>query len=161
MKVGCPLRAGTVEVAREYGLPIVVPSEGAAELKCCTQKLVQVRRGDHVKHQQDLYWGAAAWVTSWARRTYVEGVFGNLKNPSTENIQRGFLRMVGMPMVTLSLTAAAVSYNIREYNNWLDRTAQTSDHPLAQETQWVHGHTMLTAVQAAELDRRWEPAIAA
>lgn len=55
-------------------------------------------------HQQD-YWGSDVWETSWARRTYVEGAFGNLKNHHTGNIKRGFMTAHGIPLVSLALTA--------------------------------------------------------
>jgi hypothetical protein len=41
------------------------------------------------KHQQPHYWGSAEWQKSYGLRTYVEGLFGSLKNPDTERVSRG------------------------------------------------------------------------
>lgn len=153
-KVGCPLREDTVENARKYRLPIITnpPAEPG---KPCTQKLVLVPPSELVKYVQDDYWGSDDWYLSYGRRSYVEGVFGNLKNPNTENIHRGFIQMVGITNVTLAMAAAAVSYNIREYNNWLERTGQESDLPLARETEWQHGFSMHNGEEREAIDREW------
>lgn len=150
-KVGCPFVQDSVASARELGQPTVVPPE--APTKFCEQETVQIEAGKQMKYAQEEYWGSSAWETSWNRRTYVEGVYGNLKNPNTENIHRGFFQFVGMPLVTLALTGAVVSYNIREYNSWHERTgAGDPDHPLLKQTDWVHGFEMRTQEQAKAID---------
>lgn len=150
-KVGCPFVEGSVEAARDEGQPIVTPPE--TKTAFCKQTTVQIPPGKHMKYAQDEYWGDGRWEASWDRRTYVEGVYGNLKNPNTENIHRGFFQFIGLPMVTLAMTAAMVSYNIRELNNWHQRTGLgDSEHPLLATTEWVNGFTMLTRQQADEID---------
>ncbi len=87
--------------------------------------------------------------TSWARRTYVEGAFGNLKNHHTGNIKRGFMTAHGIPLVSLALTAAVVAHNMRELESWC-RAARKHDpknpllalyesHPLHQESEHIYG----------------------
>jgi hypothetical protein len=44
------------------------------------------------KVRQELYWGSRKWIKSFARRTHVEGTFGNLKNRDCENLRRGWRR---------------------------------------------------------------------
>jgi hypothetical protein len=150
-KVGCPFIEGTVEVARESGQPIVVPPE--AKTPFCKQTTVQIPPGRHMKYAQEEYWGDGRWEPSWDRRTYVEGVYGNLKNPNTENIHRGFFQFTGLPMVTLAMAAAVASYNVRELNNWRERTGLgDAEHPLLTSTEWVNGFTMLTSQQADAID---------
>jgi hypothetical protein len=70
-----------------------------------------------------------------------------------------------MPLVTLSLTAAAVSYNLRELETWYQRASQGdtlnpllplyAEHPLHQRTRWQDGFSMLTPEQAGTLDDMW------
>jgi hypothetical protein len=56
-------------------------------------------------------------------------------------------------MVTLAISAAVVSYNIRELNNWHERTGNGDPtHPLLSSTTWVHGFAMLTQEQADAID---------
>ena len=150
-KVGCPWIQDSVPAARDNGYPVVTPPE--AKTAFCTQQTVQVNPGKHMKYAQEHYWGGQDWEDSWNRRTYVEGVYGNLKNPNTENIHRGFFQITGLPLVTLALTAAVVSYNIRELGNWHERTGGADpEHPLIKTSSWTHGFEMLTSEQAAALD---------
>lgn len=149
--VGCPLRDGSVQVARSLGMPIVEPPDEPTDF--CRKQVVQIPPGTHMKYGQEEYWGDEAWQRSWNRRSYVEAVFGNLKNPNTENIHRGFFQVVGLPMVTLAITAAVVSYNVRELNNWHQRTGNGDPtHPLLGSTPWVDGFVMLTREEATALD---------
>jgi hypothetical protein len=160
-KVGCKLADGTLETAFLKGLPIVNAPDQPHRF---CQGSVLMQSGAHMKRAQEHYWGSESWLISWNRRTYIEGVFGRIKNPATENIHRGFLQLTGRPLVTLALTAVTVSYNIRELNDWRDRaTGSTNErtvalletlaaHPLCQTTEHVHGHVMLTKEQADQLD---------
>ncbi|MGY1669758.1 hypothetical protein [Geodermatophilus sp. SYSU D00710] len=161
--VGCPRIEGSVEVARANGLPIITPPE--SELKFCSGKPVTIEAGPHMKYQQEQYWGSPEWLLSWNRRTYVEGVFGNMKNYATGNIHRGYMQFTGRALVTLGLTAAVVAYNLRELENWHARASKHcpdnpllrvyEQHPLHRPTNWVHGFTMFTAEQRAQWERKW------
>jgi hypothetical protein len=161
--VGCPRVAGSVETALASNLPIVIPPQ--TELPWCKDDTATLGAGPHMKYQQQEYWGLGDWLISWNRRTYVEGCFGNIKNHHTGNVHRGFTCFTGMPLITLTMTAAAVSYNLRELDTWHDRASEGSPdnpllaiyaaHPLYQRTRWQHGFTMLTSDQATALDQQW------
>lgn len=160
-KVGCKLADGTLETAFLRGLPIVNAPDQPHRF---CQGSVLMQSGAHMKHAQEHYWGSESWLTSWNRRTYIEGVFGRIKNPATENIHRGFLQLTGRPLVTLALTAVTVSYNIRELNDFRARATSSTNprtaalldnlaaHPLCRTTEHVHGHVMLSKEQADQLD---------
>ncbi|MCW2701382.1 MAG: hypothetical protein JWQ45_2917 [Blastococcus sp.] len=161
--VGCPRIEGSVEVARANGLPIITPPD--MELKFCSGKPVSIEAGPHMKYQQEQYWGSPEWLLSWNRRTYVEGVFGNMKNYATGNIHRGYMQFTGRALVTLGLTAAVVAYNLRELENWHARASKHcpdnpllrvyEQHPLHQPTKSGHGFTMLTQSQRAQWEHDW------
>jgi hypothetical protein len=118
-----------------------------------------------MKYHQEEDWGSSAWLRSWNRRAYVEGVFGNMKNFATGNIHRGYMQFTGRALVTLGLTAAVVAYNLRELENWHARAnqhcpdkpliAEYAKHPLRWRTPWVNGFSMLNAVQRAQWERDW------
>ncbi|WP_121254826.1 transposase [Nocardioides ferulae] len=115
--VGCPLRPGTVGLARQAGAP-VVPHPPEAEVaqdlpRCCTQQTIQIESGTPMKYLQEEYWGSKEWGLVYALRSAVEAVFGNIKNRGTEDVRRGFVQVVGLPLVTLAVAAAAACYNIR------------------------------------------------
>ncbi|MCM3516248.1 hypothetical protein [Nocardioides sp. P86] len=129
--VGCPLRAGTMEVARELGLPTVpeAPTEEDAP-RCCTQSTIQIEADDAMKYFQEKYWGGKEWTQLYALRSAVEGVFGNLKNYGTEGVRRGFYQTDGIHMFTLAVTAAAACYNIRTLEKFFREQGQRLAHPL-------------------------------
>ncbi|HUX04025.1 MAG TPA: hypothetical protein VMV53_03860 [Acidimicrobiales bacterium] len=87
--------------------------------------------------QPDPY-GSLRWINSFSRRSAIEGIFGNLRNPSTQNIKRGFCRVVGLVKTSLMLTFEAVAANIRLVRKWAKRTDLTTE-PLAVEFPPDHG----------------------
>lgn len=176
-KVGCPRRAGTVEIAIGNDLPIVEPP--ATSTPWCEARTAQVPAIKQMKYQQEHYWGSRSWRRSWSRRTYVEGRFGTMKNHRTGNIHRGFMQFSGQPLVTLAVTATVVADNLRELENWFDRASVLHDadywaalrkgekeratatrgrlaeyavHPLHQTTPHQYGFTMLSVEQQEALD---------
>jgi hypothetical protein len=162
-KIGCPLVEGTVAVAQQLGMPTVARPPARPHLPtCCTQRTFMIRTtppveddpartrraklqlGQTMKHAQDEYWGSHRWLTSWNRRTYVEGAFGNLKNPNTENVSRGVFRFTGLPLVTLSVAAAVTASNVRQLRNWHQRTGNgTPGHPLLQPEPTFRGFALV------------------
>jgi hypothetical protein len=153
-KVGCPLRPGTVEVALQLGLPIIehppTTADGEPLPDCCTQGTVLVRPPEQIlKTIQPFYWGSRKWRRHYRRRTYVEGSYGNRKNPSTENMRRGMFRSVGVTWANLVIAMAAASYNTRMIRNWHDRTGLQADHPLLAPDDPDYGFMYLTPDEAA------------
>lgn len=130
--VGCPLREGTVDIAIEGNLPVITkpPARDTAPT-CCTQTTVELKEDGQRKLWQREYWGSKRWTISNNRRTYVEGMFGNMKNPSTENLSRGTFRITGLARVTLLVGLLAVATNIRLHRNWaLDHGDPDDPNPL-------------------------------
>lgn len=167
-KLGCAKVDASVTVAHGKGKPVVRPSDKVTSSSAfCGSKPSVVQNPAHpvMKYQQEEYYGLGVWNVSWNRRTYVEGVFGNLKNQSTRTIKRGFTRFIGEPLITLALTAQAVDYNLKELEDWCIRSQAhlpnhqpTQDflgHPLhTARTEHEFGFMMLTAEQQADVDRR-------
>lgn len=169
--VGCRHVDGSVEIAIANGLPVLDPDSHHA--RWCTQKTVLIPAGPHVKYQQEEYWGSPNWDISYNRRTFIEGLFGALKSHHTGNIRRGFMCMTGRAMVTITMAAAIVNYNLRELENWYERATEAekadptmthhdlldlyAEHPLHQQTEYQYGHTMLTAETQAILDEACAP----
>jgi hypothetical protein len=155
-KVGCPLRDGTVEIARQAGLPIISdPLEAATAPACCTNTsgVVAVRVEELRKHDQPHYWGTDPWKKAYDRRTYVEGLFGSIKNADTEGATRGFTKYRGLPMMSIGLTLVAAAANIRHQRKYYHDRPDAPDHPLLTPDPDDHGWTQLTADEAAVLDR--------
>jgi hypothetical protein len=181
-QVGCPNLEGSTETAISNGLPIVDPP--ATKTAWCDFDTATIKAIPEMKYQQEHIWGSHKWRVSYSRRTYVEGCFGNLKNPRTGNLHRGFMQYEGQALVTLTIAAAVVAYNLRELETWYLRasklnegeyweTLRTGDkargtqtkarlaayaaHPLHQKTIHQFGFVMLTANQQAEMDAEHTP----
>lgn len=161
--VGCSHLPDSVATARLNGQPVLNADDHDAE-QCLGE--LWVEPGQHMKYQQEQYWGSRKWLDSWNRRTYVEAVFGNLKNYSTGNIHRGYMQFTGKALMTFGLTAAVVAYNLRELENWHERASTHCpdnpllevyrQHPLHRKTKWVHGFSMMTEQQRARFEQDWQ-----
>ncbi len=142
----CPGKAGKVKCAlcplsADYGddRPVVQgPGPLATALKCCRQATVVIPGPALSKLRQRDDWGSPQWIESFARRTHIEGIFGNLRNQSTQNIKRGFCRVVGLVKTSLMLTFEVVAANIRIVRQWAKRTGLTTD-PLCVPFPLDHG----------------------
>ncbi|MEZ5377016.1 MAG: hypothetical protein R2733_10940 [Acidimicrobiales bacterium] len=150
--VGCPLQGVDVSTAREIGLPVVNADTSEHRPKCCTQRTVTIDVADsQPKLTQEDYWGSRAWELSYARRTYIEGVFGIMKNQALESVEKGYVRKTGLAFVTLAVGIAFVSYNLRTLRKWASDHEPTIDHGL---TAPDIGRTVFIEVA---LDRHDEP----
>ena len=155
-KVGCPLREGTIEVAVRHGLPVVHhPPDRATAPTACTNSTFSVGGDAQPKVLQRHYWGGHKWRRSYNRRTFVEGYFGNLKNPSTEHVHRGFVRRAGLAAFILAAGTAIAACNLRQLRVWHERTGNGNpDHPLLTIDPPRLGHAEHTAESAEAIARR-------
>lgn len=113
-------------------------------LRCCRQRTVTIPASVAGKLRQQHLWGSDAWIASYARRTHVEGAFGNLKSNKTTGITRGSIFVVGIVKTTIMLAAAAVATNIRLLRKWADQTGDHT-HPLTAVDPDHHGFEELDA----------------
>ena len=141
----CPARAGKLRCGhcpQSLLLPDEVPDViGAPDPqtapRACSQSTITVHRTVTPQIRQRLRWGSPEWVTSFKRRTLVEGAFGNLKNPRTENIRRGWTSVVGLVKTSLMLVIAQAA-NLRLLRSWAKRTGDYTD-PLTRPDPDDHG----------------------
>ena len=137
---GCPLAADYPE-----GLPVVVdPPSGPNTPRSCSQATTVVAGAALIKLAQRDYWGSPEWQASYGRRAHVESIFGNLRNPSTQNIRRGFCRVMGLIKTTLMLAFEVMAANLRLVREWAKRTGENSD-PLHEPFPEDHGFEEIDA----------------
>lgn len=135
-KVGCANRPGSVELAIRTGLPIIEnePNElrdGMPVPPCCTGGSFWIQMPELVaKLNQPKYWASKDWDATWRLRTYIEGVFGNFKNPSSENLHRGTMQIMGIVWANITIGIVVSAYNMRSLRNRQARCADESDHVL-------------------------------
>ena len=92
---------------------IVESPDPATAPACCTQRTVTTGRDAQPKVEQEHYWGSRKWKHRYNARTYVEGAFGNMKNTTTENVERGFFQVTGLAKVNFMVGIALVAHNLR------------------------------------------------
>lgn len=131
----CPAKAGKVKCTlcpassfyEEGTTEVVNPPLAATAPKGCMQQTVSIPGAVTVKFRQKEYWGSPEWIDSYSRRNHIESIFGNLRNPSTQSIKRGFCRVVGLVKTSFMLTFEAVAANIRLVRQWSRRTGDVTD----------------------------------
>lgn len=138
--VGCSLRAGSVATAVQHGLTIIdkpprPDTDGKLPPICC-QGSVTITPDDKIrKNMQDLYWGSPQWARIFSRRTYIEGAFGEFKNPDLTNLHRGLARFGGRPLMAIFLGLVIAAFNIRTARAWqANHPDLHRDHPLFTAT---------------------------
>jgi hypothetical protein len=114
------------------------PGPLATAPKCCRQATIVIPGPVLAKLRQRDPWGSLKWIDSFARRSAIEGIFGNLRSQSTQNIKCGFCRVVGLLKTSLMLTFEVVAANVRLVRKWAKRTSLTTD-PLCVEFPPDHG----------------------
>lgn len=152
--VACPFRPNSMLVAAERGLEIMNTDNlelepGQERPRCCTQDSFRLTFPESAaKLYQNTPWGTSEWYEEYGGRSYVEGVFGNLKNPRTENLSRGSIQKSGMVWTELVIALMAAVYNIRVIRNRHERMENDPiDHPLLSDDEESTAHISLTKDQ--------------
>ena len=119
----CPLSSFVATGDADSPPQVVDPPAIPTAPTCCRQTTVTIAGDVTAKIRQRLYGGSDRWIASFKRRTHVEASYGNLKNPKTENIRRGWCFVVGLVKTSILVAAAMAAVNIRLLRAW----AATSD----------------------------------
>lgn len=161
-RTGCWARGNdNVTVAREAGLPIIMPPEDWRTRPCCTNKTMDFTPDPtNPHHQRKLmqreYVGTRRWRRAFNLRSSVEGAFGILKNPSRQRMRRGQNRLPGLAMANLINALKAAVFNEEQLRSWHEDTGLGPiDHPLLQPDPHDWGFTDLTKEQAKTIDARY------
>jgi hypothetical protein len=122
----CPLSD-----APEYDDKPVVENPGPADTapKCRRPGTINIPGLALSKLRQLEFWGSPEWIQSYLRRNHIEGIFGNLRNQSTQTIKRGFCRVMGMVKTSLMLSFEVVAAKIRIVRHWFKSNDLTTDPP--------------------------------
>ena len=68
---------------------------------------------------------SAAWRRSYARRTGAERGFATAKDPATNDISRGWCRLMGLAPLMLFVTTLLIARNQRILHAWNTRQEET------------------------------------
>ena len=114
-KIRCPLRPTSMTLDRDRPEILTPPEHPQA---CCTQQTITVPADVLAKTAQKHDYPSAAWRRSYARRTGAERGFATAKDPASNNISRGWCRLMGLAPLTLFTTTLLIARNQRILHAW-------------------------------------------
>ena len=88
---------------------------------CCTQQTITVPPDVLAKTAQKHDYPSAAWRRSYARRTGAERGFATAKDPASNDISRGWCRLMGLTPLMLCITTLLIVRNQRILAAWNTR----------------------------------------
>jgi len=114
-KIRCPLRPASMTLDRDRP-EILQPPQHPQQ--CCTQQTITVPPEVLAKTAQKHDYPSAAHRRSYARRTGAERGFATAKDPATNDISRGWCRLMGLAPLMLFTTCLLVVRNQRILTAW-------------------------------------------
>jgi len=109
-KIRCPLRPPSMTLDRDRPEILQPPQHPQA---CCTQQTITVPPEITAKTAQKHDYPSAAHRRSYARRTGAERGFATAKDPATNDISRGWCRLMGLAPLMLFTTTLGRPGNFR------------------------------------------------
>ena len=117
-KIRCPLRAASMTLDRDRPEILTPPEHPQA---CCTQQTLTIPPDVNAKTRQKHDYPSAAHRRSYARRTGAERGFATTKDPATNDISRGWCRLMGLAPLLLFTTTLLIVRNQRILTAWQAR----------------------------------------
>ena len=117
-KIRCPLRPASMTLSRDRPEILTPPEHPPA---CCNQQTITVPPEVNAKTAQKHDYPSAAHRRSYARRTGAERTFATAKDPASNNIARGWTRLMGLTPLTLWLACLLAVRNQRILTAWAAR----------------------------------------
>jgi len=114
-KIRCPLRPSSMTLHRGRPEILTPPDHPQA---CCTQQTITVPPEINAKTRQKHDYPSAAHRRSYARRTGAERGFATAKDPASNDISRGWCRLMGPAPLMLFTTTLLIARNQRILAAW-------------------------------------------
>ena len=120
-KVRCPLWPKSMALSHTRPEVLTPPEH---RLECCAQKTITVAPEVHLKTAQKHDYPSKAHRDSYARRTAVERTFSSVKDPASNDIARGWCRVMSLAPITLFVACLFVVRNERIIDAFETRQAE-------------------------------------
>jgi hypothetical protein len=117
-KIRCPLRPQSMTLDRDRPEILHPPEHPQA---CCAQQTITVPPDVLAKTAQKHDYPSAAWRRSYSRRTGAERGFATAKDPATNDISRGWCRLMGLTPLMLFTATLLIVRNQRILDAWTAR----------------------------------------
>jgi hypothetical protein len=122
-KLRCPLRPPSMSLTRQRPEILAPPAHPPA---CCTQQTITVPPEVSAKTAQKHDYPSKAHRHSYARRSAAERTFSTAKDPASNDISRGWCRLMGLTPITLFGGCLLVVRNLRILDAFDARQAQNA-----------------------------------
>jgi hypothetical protein len=122
-KIRCPLRPASMTLTRDRPEILTTPEHPPA---CCAQQTITVPPDVAAKTRQKHDYPSAAHRKSYARRTGAERTFSTAKDPASNNIARGWTRLMGLTPLMLWLACLLATRNQRILTAWNTRQQENA-----------------------------------
>ena len=122
-KIRCPLRPPSMTLDRDRPEILTPPEHPQA---CCTRQTRTIPPQVNAKTRQKHDYPSAAWRRSYARRTGAERAFATAKDPASNDIARGWCRLMGLAPLMLFVTTLLVVRNQRILHAWNNRQQENA-----------------------------------
>jgi hypothetical protein len=122
-KIRCPVRPQSMTLDRDRPEILTPPEHPQA---CCTQQTITVPPEINAKTAQKHDYPSAAHRRSYARRTGAERGFATTKDPATNDIARGWCRLMGLTPLMLFTTTLLIVRNQRILDAWTTRQEENA-----------------------------------
>jgi hypothetical protein len=119
-KVRCPRRAASMALSKERPEILSAPEESPT---CCTQKTLTVPPSVNAKTRQKHDYPSKAHRLSYGRRSAAERSNSTVKDPASNDISRGWCRLMGLTSMTVMLACLFVVRNQRVLTSFEVRRA--------------------------------------
>jgi hypothetical protein len=121
-KIRCPLRPASMTLDRDRPEILQPPEHPQA---CCAQQTITVPPDVLAKTAQKHDYPSAAWRRSYSRRTGAERGFATAKDPASNDISRGWCRLMGPTPLMLFTATLLIVRNQRILHAWTARQEET------------------------------------
>ena len=122
-KIRCPLRPASMTLDRDRPEIFSPPEHQPA---CCSQQTITVPPRVTAKTAQKHDYPSAAHRRSYSRRTGAERGFATAKDPASNDISRGWCRLMGLAPLMLFTTTLLIARNQRVLTAWNTRQAENT-----------------------------------
>jgi hypothetical protein len=122
-KIRCPLRPASMRLDRDR--PEILTPPGHPQ-QCCTRQTITVPPDVLAKTTQKHDYPSAAWRRSYSRRAGAERGFPTAKDPASNDISRGWCRLMGLAPLMLFAVTLLVVRNQRILTVWNTRQEENA-----------------------------------
>jgi hypothetical protein len=120
-KIRCPHKPASMTLSHERPSILSPPEHPPV---CCAQQTITIPPAVGAKSAQKHDYPSAAHRASYARRSAAERSFSRLHDPASNDIGRGWCRLMGLTPNTLFLACAFINANIRVTDAFTARQAE-------------------------------------